>query len=96
MKPAARVPHRSWPAVGEHATDLDRTMMARAIDLARHAATIGEVPVGAVVYRADTGEVIAQAHNRRETDDDPAGHAELIAMRDAADNLAQNRPSGLE
>lgn len=76
-------PHASTLGA-EHATDLDRAMMARALDLARQAAAIGEVPVGAVVYRVETGEVIAQAHNRRETDDDPAGHAELIAMRDAA------------
>jgi tRNA(adenine34) deaminase len=83
------------PLCAEHATDLDRTMMARAIDLARHAATIGEVPVGAVVYRADTGEVIAQAHNRRETNDDPAGHAELIAMRDAAKAIGDWRLNDL-
>ena len=83
------------PLGPEHATDLDRAMMARALDLARHAAAAGEVPVGAVVYRADTGAVVAQAHNRREADDDPAGHAELIAIRDAAKAIGDWRLNDL-
>ncbi|MDX2147702.1 MAG: nucleoside deaminase [Planctomycetota bacterium] len=58
-------------------------MMARALELARRAASIGEVPVGAVVYRSD-GSVLAEAYNRREVDGDPSAHAEFIAMRAAA------------
>lgn len=57
--------------------------MAQAIALAEQAATLGEVPVGAVVVNAE-GRVLASAHNTRETQDDPCGHAELIAMREAA------------
>ncbi|MEI7658607.1 MAG: nucleoside deaminase [Phycisphaerae bacterium] len=72
------------PLGAEHATDIDRSMMARALELARQAAAMDEVPVGAVVYHADTGDIIAQAHNRREVDADPAGHAELIAIKLAA------------
>lgn len=57
--------------------------MAQAIAMAEHAATLGEVPVGAVVVNAE-GRVLASAHNTRETQDDPCGHAELSAMRAAA------------
>lgn len=66
------------------ATPADIAMMRRALDLARQAAEQGEVPVGAVVYRTSSGEVLAEAANRRECDSDPAAHAELIAMREAA------------
>jgi len=62
--------------------DLDHTMMQRAIALARQAGALGEVPVAAVIYR--DGDIIAQAHNRRELDQDPTAHAEMLAMRDAA------------
>ena len=46
---------------------------------------MGEVPVGAVVYRGE--QVLAEAHNRREIDHDPTGHAEIIALRAAAAQL---------
>jgi tRNA(adenine34) deaminase len=59
-------------------------MMGRAIELARQAAAIGEVPVGAVVYETATGRVLGEGFNRREVDHDPAAHAELIAIRAAA------------
>lgn len=70
---------------------IDHAMMQRAIDLARQAAELGEVPVGAIVYRG--GEVIAAAHNLREASNDPCGHAELIAMRKAAKSLGKWRLS---
>jgi len=60
----------------------DTTFMAEALELAREAAALGEVPVGAVVV--DSGEIIARAHNRRELARDPLAHAELIALRAAA------------
>lgn len=72
------------PAPAGHATDLDRRMMARAIELARRAADLGEVPVGAVVYETATGRVLAEAFNTRERDADPTAHAELVAVREAA------------
>lgn len=59
--------------------------MQLAIKQARIALSSGEIPVGAVVVRGD--EVIASAHNTRETENDPAGHAELVAMRTAAQKL---------
>ena len=57
-------------------------MMARALALAEQAAAIGEVPVGAVVYRDD--RVLAEAHNQREQLQDPTAHAEIVALRRAA------------
>jgi tRNA(Arg) A34 adenosine deaminase TadA len=69
-------------------------MMRRALALAQQAAAVGEVPVGAVVYRTATGEVLSQAHNRREIDADPAAHAEFLAMRDAARVLGDWRLEG--
>jgi tRNA(adenine34) deaminase len=60
-------------------------MMLRAIELAKQAAAIGEVPVGAVVYRGE--EIIAECANNREATKDPAGHAELLAMRLAGEKL---------
>ena len=60
----------------------DREWMQVAIGEARRAAELGEVPVGAVVVRGD--ELLGAGHNRRETDDDPLAHAELLALRQAA------------
>lgn len=57
--------------------------MSVALSEARAAATLGEVPVGAVVVSA-AGEELARAHNRRESDGDPLAHAELLAIRAAA------------
>ena len=56
--------------------------MLEALEAARVAASLGEVPVGAVVVK--DGAVIARAHNRRLLDKDPTAHAELLAMRAAA------------
>jgi tRNA(Arg) A34 adenosine deaminase TadA len=63
-----------------HVTDLDTSMMRRALDMARKAAAMGEVPVGAVVYQTATGVVLGEAHNRRESDKDPSAHAEHLAI----------------
>lgn len=69
----------------------DKTFMAMALELAREAGALGEVPIGAVVVC--DGAVIAGAHNRREIDHDPAGHAELVAIREAASRLGRWRLS---
>jgi len=65
-------------------TEIDLAMMDRALDLARRAAEIGEVPVGAVVYRTVDGRILGEGFNRRELAKDPAGHAEFCAIREAA------------
>ncbi len=59
-------------------------LMGVALEEARAAAEHGDVPIGAVVARADTGEVVARRHNQREQDADPTAHAEILALRDAA------------
>lgn len=69
----------------------DETFMAMALDQARSAAAIGEVPIGAVVV--SDGAVVASAGNRREIDHDPAGHAELLAIREASSRLGRWRLS---
>lgn len=73
-------------------TDLDTAMMRLALEQAQQAADIGEVPVGAVIYRGD--EVLAAAHNMRESWADPTAHAELIALREAARTLGTWRLDG--
>ncbi len=63
--------------------------MGRALDQARGALAHDDIPVGAVVVH--DGEVIAGAHNRREADQDPTAHAELLAVRAAARRLGSWR-----
>ncbi|NNE85535.1 MAG: nucleoside deaminase [Alphaproteobacteria bacterium] len=62
----------------------DNPYMALAIAEAEAAAGRGEVPVGALVVEAASGRVLARAGNRVEADSDPAGHAEILALRAAA------------
>jgi tRNA(adenine34) deaminase len=62
--------------------------MRQAITLAASAAASGEVPVGAVVIDAK-GNRIGAAENQRERDRDPTGHAEILALRQAAQHLGQ-------
>ncbi len=70
----------------------DEEYMEMALAQARLAAELGEVPVGAVVVCDDV--LVARAYNRREIDHDHAGHAELIAIREAAATLGRWRLSG--
>lgn len=56
------------------------THMPAALEAARKAARMGEVPVGAVLVDP-AGQVIAMASNRTETDHDPTAHAEILAIR---------------
>ena len=66
--------------------------MGLALQQARRAERLGEVPIGAVVVC--DGEVISRGYNRRETDGDPSAHAEFIAMRRAARKLGRWRLTG--
>ena len=70
----------------------DEHWMTLALQEASMAAEKGEVPVGAIVL--SDGELIGQGHNLRETDQDPLAHAELIALRRAADRLGSWRLVG--
>lgn len=88
-------------------TERDEYYMGLALEQAAQAAALGEVPIGAVVVLYDqgdggaagasaeevTGRVVGTGYNRRETDKDPAGHAEFIALEQAARNLDRWRLS---
>lgn len=74
------------------ATECDLAMMRLALEQAHRAAQLDEVPVGAVVY--DGERVLAMAHNRRESDHDPTAHAEIIALRAAAEQRGNWRLDG--
>ncbi len=67
----------------------DVAMMSLALDLAREAAQVGEVPVGAVVVR--DGQVVSKAHNLRESLRDPTAHAERVALTRAGQALGDWR-----
>ncbi len=79
------------PSAPDAFTGTDRQMMALALDLARQAAAMGEVPVGCVVYHTHSGQVLGRGANRRQTDADPAAHAEVLAIRQAARALGDWR-----
>lgn len=66
--------------------------MRRALDLAAEAAQAGEVPVGAVITLGET--IIAEARNAMRGSLDPTAHAELVAIRAAAQALGQPRLDG--
>jgi tRNA(adenine34) deaminase len=72
----------------------DELFMRAAIDEARAAAALDEVPVGAVVVAADAGTVIGRGGNRRESAADPTAHAELLAIREAARAVGNWRLEG--
>ena len=78
------------PAFGERETGF----MRRALAAAEEAAGRGEVPVGAIVVLGE--EVIAVAHNERETGSDPTAHAEIVALRRAAAALGSWRLTNAE
>ncbi|MCQ9185159.1 tRNA adenosine(34) deaminase TadA [Streptomyces sp. IBSBF 2953] len=68
--------------------------MRLALDQARLAARDGDVPVGAVVLAADGTTVLAAGHNEREAGGDPTAHAEVLALRRAAEAVGEWRLSG--
>lgn len=74
-------------------TDADLAAMRTALDEARAALATDDVPVGAVVLDA-SGTVIGRGHNTREAAKDPTGHAEIVALREAAERLGQWRLDG--
>ena len=64
---------------------MDKEFMKLALDQARLAKDIGEVPIGAVIVR--NGQVIASAYNKRETFKNPLAHAEILAIHKASERL---------
>ena len=69
--------------------DRDEEWIRRALDEARAAEALGEVPVGAVIVRG--GELVAAGHNLTHTLQDPSAHAEMVAIRRAAEALGEWR-----
>jgi tRNA(Arg) A34 adenosine deaminase TadA len=63
--------------------------MRRALELAREAAAAGEVPVGAVITSSD--RIVAESRNQMRSQHDPTAHAEMLAIRSAAETLATFR-----
>ena len=74
--------------------------MQEALAEARRAAEIGEVPIGAIIVRkivreGESGEeIVGRGHNRREIDRDPLAHAEILAIRQAAERVGGWRLTG--
>ena len=64
--------------------------MQQAISLAKEATTNGDVPVGALVVD-ESGNVVGQGANLREQDNDPTAHAEIVAIRNAANKIGNYR-----
>ena len=71
----------------------DEAAMRLALDQAQNAWLVGEVPVGAVIFRDGPGgrQVVATGYNRPITDHDPTAHAEIVALRHAAHLLGNYR-----
>ena len=68
--------------------------MARALELAEQAGRAGEVPIGAVVVK--DGVIIGEAHNSPRELVDPTAHAEVLALRRAAERLGNERLEGCD
>lgn len=67
----------------------DETFMRRALELAQAGAALGEVPVGAVVVK--DGVIVGEGFNQPISAHDPTAHAEVVALRDAAQRLGNYR-----
>lgn len=65
---------------------IHRQWMSHALQLAQSAGEHGDIPVGAVIVNSN-GELIAEGENRKERDQDPTAHAEIVALRAAASSL---------
>jgi tRNA(adenine34) deaminase len=69
----------------------DAGWMTIAIEEARAAAAVGDVPVGAIIVDPSSATIVGRGRNRREVDADPTAHAEIVALRDAAKSLGHWR-----
>jgi tRNA(adenine34) deaminase len=72
----------------------DAAWMQIALEQARRAAELGEVPIGALVIK--DGVILGQGHNRNLLDNDPTAHAEMVALRQAAAQFGNHRLVGCE
>jgi tRNA(adenine34) deaminase len=72
----------------------DEASMRLAIEEARVARALQEVPIGCVIVQEASGRVIGRGHNQRIVDRDPTAHAEIVAMREAAREMGDWRLEG--
>ncbi len=79
--------HMSNPTVAN-----DTHWMQEALELAKQAQTLGEVPIGAIIVC--DGQIVGRGYNRREIDHDPLAHAELLAIQEASNTLGRWRLTG--
>ena len=70
--------------------------MTQALDMAKQAANQGEIPVGAVIVNPMDGKIISKACNQTENLNDPAAHAEMIAIKIACQILKTPRINGYD
>jgi len=77
----------------DKSSSIDEGLMRLALDQAQNARLVGEVPVGAVIVRQmpDGPQVIATGYNRPITESDPTAHAEIVALRHAAQLMSNYR-----
>jgi tRNA(adenine34) deaminase len=94
IEPVSNCTLPDTPLLPDIASDRDRYFMRLAQAAAEEARAAGEVPVGAVLVRGD--EVIAQGFNHPIGAHDPSAHAEMAALRAAADRLQNYRLPGCE
>jgi tRNA(Arg) A34 adenosine deaminase TadA len=85
----------SGPAGSVRIVDHIQRTMRIALEAAQAAALAGETPVGAVVFDPATGEVVATGANQPIGAHDPTAHAEIVALRAAAQKLGNYRLTGL-
>jgi tRNA(adenine34) deaminase len=91
---AVQVPESQVNLNSANSANADQEWMRLALEQAHLAAQAGEVPVGAVVIK--NGEILGRGHNRTLLENDPTGHAEIIALREAAARLGNYRLNGCE
>ena len=75
---------------------MNNKFMSEAIGLAKEAAEVGEIPVGAVVVEQTSGKIIGKGFNLRETKQNPLLHAEIVAIEQASAFLGKWRLEGCD
>lgn len=75
-------------------SELDEQWMRLALNAAREAQAIGEVPIGVCIVSEN--KIVAVCGNRTRTDCDPTAHAEIVALREAASKLGNYRLTGVD
>ncbi len=80
---------KSDPSPPTHHSSFDERWMRRALELAKYAEEVGEVPVGALVIKDN--KIIGEGWNQPIHNQDPTAHAEVVALRDAAKHVENYR-----